>query len=127
MTEAVIAETHGMPELSAGFASEVQQIEALALFAKALPGWVMENGKGVKITIECGGPSISVDIGLSQGATSEQADDLLQRLRDWEKLDRLGLLIDEMRNVGVSVDIIDQLVNEAEDLARRLSPPDNQG
>lgn len=123
MSEAHVAETRGLNGLDEGFARDVQEISALALFAKALPGWCAANGKGVRITVQCGGPDVSVDIGLSAGATAEQAEDLLRCLRDWERLQVLELLVDQLRGAGVSVAILDPMIAEAERLALKLAPP----
>lgn len=107
-----------------GFARDVQEISALALFAKALPGWCRQHRRGVRIVFECAGDGVAINIGVPDGTPSAVADDLLGRLRDWDRLQALELLVSELRNAGVSPDIIDPMIDEAEALAHKLSPPE---
>jgi hypothetical protein len=122
MPEASVLEANGMAEPGTGFAAQIQSLDALALFVRALPGWCRDNGRHVSFIIRATEEGVQVDMGFTEGATPEDAESVVARLQDCERLVRLQLLVDEMRNVGVAPQILDPMIDEATRLAERLFP-----
>lgn len=103
----------------------VQTLECLRTFAAGLPGWVQANGVEAHIRIRGTTDGVEVQVGFADqdaGKREIYTNSLLDRLRDVERLQRLQLLIDEMRGAGVEALLIDPMIEEAERLIARLYP-----
>lgn len=105
------------------FAHDVQHINALKLFVRTLPRWSEENDTGVliKITSVPGVGGVGIEFGFDQKSLSvKQANELTERLIDTSRLMELENLVETMRGLGVPADIINPLVDEANELAEKL-------
>lgn len=108
-------------------AQELQRLDAMRLFLAALPRFVRLTGKTVVLKFEgvagAEGEGVGCNVGFS-GAGEEEWPFLFAQVMDVlteeEKLQRLQLLVDEMRNVGVEAEKLDPMIQEAEALAVRL-------
>lgn len=114
-------------QASDSFLAKVQSIEALALFARALPAWCRRSGHEVSITIKSNADHIAINLGLSPGATEDDAESAIEFLEKTQRLVSLQTLVDEFRNVGVDQDTLDAMIDEAEGLAVELFPPSEAG
>lgn len=116
----------GLGASAPGLGDRIQGLDAVRLFARALPGWVGQHGKTVHLRFTASAEGVECDVGFPAG-TPEELEALLAslipRLEDSERLMRLELLVDEFRNVGVALEQIEPLAAEAEQLAARLHPP----
>ena len=109
-----------------GFAPGVGELDAMRLFAKAIPAWSSRTGRSCSFQIFGNAEGVEINIGLSEGSTEADAQSLLDFLRDCERLDRMVLLTEEFRHAGVSSQITSRVVEDANVLALRLFPPDRQ-
>lgn len=112
---------------SESFLAKVQSIEALALFARALPAWCRRSGHEVSITIKSNADHIEISLGLSPGASPEDAESVVEFIEKTQRLVGLQTLVDEFRNVGVDSDTLDNMIAEAEAMAVELFPPSQAG
>lgn len=118
-------ESQGLAEQQgAAFAQDIQAITPLALFTRAMPGWVEAHQTAARITIDCvpgmGGAAIQMSFGTDSLAV-EVAQDLLDRLGKTARLMELENQIELLRGTGGHPEIINKLVCEAESLAEELS------
>jgi hypothetical protein len=107
----------------ASFAQDIQSIAPLALFARALPGWVEKHSTAVRISIECapgmGGAGIAMSFGRDSLPVAV-AQDLVERLTQTSRLMELETLVETMRGSGAPPAQVDALVEEADRLAQQL-------
>lgn len=115
-------QAHNMPAPGAGFAGQVAQIDALKVFARALPAWAKKNKSSVSITMVATEDGLEINLGLPPSATPSMADDVIGVLRQVERMAQLELLVDQMRNAGVAPEVLDPMIQEAEEIAARLFP-----
>jgi hypothetical protein len=115
-------QAQNMPAPGAGFAGQVARIDALKLFARALPAWSLQNGATVSIALRASPDGLEIDLGLPPSATPQMADSVVSMLIDAERMAQLEFLVDQMRNVGVAPEVLDPMIREAEELAARLFP-----
>lgn len=105
------------------FAQDVQSIDALKLFVRTLPKWSTENQTGVliKITSVPGAGGVGIEFAFDRKNLSvKQANALTDRLIATSRLMELEHMVETMRGLGVDPDIINVLVDEANDLAVKL-------
>lgn len=119
-------ESQGLAEQQgAAFAQDIQAITPLALFTRAMPGWVDAHQTAARITIDCvpgmGGAAIQMSFG-ADSLPVEVAQDLLDRLGKTSRLMELENQIELLRGTGGHPEVINKLVSEAENLAEELSP-----
>ena len=115
-------QAHNMPAPGAGFAGQVAQIDALKVFARALPAWARKNKSSVSISMVATEEGLEINLGLPASATPTMADEVINMLREAERMAQLELLVDQMRNAGVAPEVIDPMIHEAEEIATRLFP-----
>lgn len=108
----------------AAFAHNVQTITPLALFTRAMPGWVEAHQTAARITIDCvpgmGGAAIQISFGADSLPT-DVAQNLIDRLGNTARLMELENQIELLRGTGGHPSLINKLVDEAEQLAETLS------
>lgn len=108
----------------ASFAQDIQSISALALLVRAIPGWVEEHNTGVNISIDCkpgmGGAAISFAFDKEQLPVAS-AQELIQRLTQTARLMELESHIEMLRGTSENYELINNLVEEAEQLAETLA------
>lgn len=106
---------------SPGLSEAVSRITALNVFARAFRAWAMRRGKGASISFQ-GHPdgSVEVDLGLPPGSAPGQADELLEIIEQCQRMADLEAIVSEMKHAGVSPDIVQNYVVEAEAIAHRL-------
>lgn len=115
------------------FVDELTQLETFKALARALPRWSQLEGglPGSGFVIEVAPASDGLAIGLKLPKSMPQeeqervARSLLSHLGEEERLMRLTVLVDEMRNVGVAAEVIEPMAAEAERLALKLHPKDH--
>jgi len=104
------------------FASKVQQIAPLAVLVQSLPLW--SNKTGIKATIVSssvpGVQELSINFIFSEQPTEEQFDMLIKILEDSSKLLILQETTVAMREAGTPTDVIELIVQAADDLAAQL-------
>lgn len=115
-------EAQNMPAPGAGFAGQVARVDALKLFARALPVWAARHNSTVSIQFNASADGVEINLGMPPSATPQMADAVVQILLEAERMAQLEFLVDQMRNVGVSPEVLDPMIAEAEELARRLFP-----
>ena len=111
-----------MPAPGAGFAGQVAQIDALKVFARALPVWAKRYQTSVSISLMATEEGLEINLGMPASATPAMADQVIQIIREAERMFQLELLVDQMRNAGVAPEVIDPMIKEAEEIAARLFP-----
>ena len=115
-------QAENMPAPGAGFAGQVAKIDALKLFARVLPAWSLQNNTTISLTLRASSEGLEINLGLPPSATPQMADSVVAMLIEAEKMGQLEFLVDQMRNVGVSPEVLDPMIKEAEDIAQRLFP-----
>lgn len=111
-------------EQGAKFAQDIQAIAPLALFTRALPGWVETHQTAARITIDCvpGMNGAAIQMSFDRDSLPvEVAQDLLDRLGRTSRLMELEQQVELLRGTGGHPDLINKLVNEAETLAQDLN------
>lgn len=114
-------------DASESFLAKVQSIEALALFARALPAWCRRSGHEISIVIKSNADHIEISLGLSPGASPEDAESAVEFIEKTQRMVSLQTLVDEFRNAGVDADTVGSMIDEAEALALELFPPHDAG
>ena len=113
-----------------GFSQQLQDLDAVKLFVRSLPGWSRQHGRPVQMVFTVRPDGVECNVGMS-AANPQELDrlcsSLIDRLRKAERLTQLTMLVDELRNAGVGTDLIDPMVEESERLARELHPPGSEG
>ena len=115
----------GMEEVTANeFAMQVQGIDALKLFARALPGWVNKTNTGIKIEVDSdpvmdGGVGISISFN-KKSLPAKQANDLIDRLIKTNQLMDLERAIEVLKTHGADEGVINAMVDKANELAKQL-------
>lgn len=114
----------GMPAPGAGFADQVARIDAFKVFVRALPSWAAKYNSSVSFTFQATAEGVEVNFGLPESAAKnpKMADEVIQRLMDVERMMQLELLVDQLRNAGVAPEVLDPMIEEANQLAQRLFP-----
>lgn len=127
MDERVISDwnSEGVDETSAqDFVMQLQSIDALKLFVKALPQWVRENDTAIDIHIQSdpkmdGGVGISISFDKQTLPTS-QANELIERMIETNQLMDLERSVEILKGHGADPLVIDALVEQADRLAEKL-------
>jgi hypothetical protein len=106
------------------FAESALKLDSIQVFTRALPAWCRENGiNGLELRLKADGSELNIGVGLPpEKMNDEIVSSILERVAEEERLMTLQLLVDEMRNVGVSTEILDPMIIEATELAQRLHP-----
>lgn len=108
----------------ANFAQDVHAITPLALFVRSLPRWVEENDTGVKIVIECKpgmeGAAIAMAFDRDKLPVAA-AQQLIEQMAKTARLMELESHIELLRGVSTNYELINKLVEEAEQLAEFLN------
>lgn len=108
------------------FASRTQRLDCFSAFYRALPKWSANNNSSVSFIIKGTKEGVELDIGMPENANMGMIYDVLDVIEMNEKLMRLEFLIEEFKKAGVSSEKIDELVEEAENLAKQLHPPEEE-
>lgn len=124
MTETPTIESQNLPQPGEGFAGQVQRLNALTVFVRALPTWCREEGATVSIQLVGRPDGVEINLGLPPSADVGMAERVFARLLDTERLMQLETLVDELRNVGVTAEVLSPMIEEAERLALRLHAKD---
>lgn len=114
-----------MPAPGAGFAGQVAKIDALKLFARALPRWAQQNNTTVSLKLHASSQGLEIDLGLPPNATPAMADAVIHMLIETERMTQLELLVDQMRGAGSPAEVLDPMIKEAEEIASRLYPKED--
>ena len=114
----------GMPAPGAGFAEQVSRIDAFKVFVRALPSWAAKYNASVSFTFRATAQGVEIDFGLPERVAQnpKMADEVIERLQEVEKMMQLELLVDQMRNAGVGPEVLDPMINQANELAKKLFP-----
>lgn len=108
----------------ANFAQDIHSISPLALFVRALPGWVEQYGTGAKIVIDCqpGMEGAAISLGFDHdNLPVEAAQELIERLSKTSRLMEIESQIELLRGVSSNHELINKMVEEADGLAHQLS------
>lgn len=110
----------------APFFERVRALRSLRTMARALPAWCHVAGTSVSLNLVATEEGLSITLGWPDGTTAEQANSALEALAATEKLMEMEATIHALRHFGGSPelipDIINQLVEEAEEFAREIHP-----
>ena len=105
------------------FAQDIHSITPLALFTRAIPKWVDGHQTSVHINIECqpgmGGAAIEIGFG-KETLSVKSAQEFIEILIKTARLMELESHIEMLRGAGGSPDIINKMIDEAEELAESL-------
>lgn len=113
------------------FTEDLTNLESFKALTRAMPGWAnslpeVMDGSSFVIELAPRGAGVAIGLKLPAGMPIDRQEEvakaLLERIGEEERLMRLVVLSDEMRNVGVSAEVLDPIATEAEGLARRLHP-----
>lgn len=105
------------------FAQDIQHINALKVFIRTMPKWSTEFNTTAIIEITSMPRVNGVGIEFKfdkKSLTVKEADALTERLIDTSRLMEIEYLVETMRGLGVEPDIINRLVDEGDELAKKL-------
>lgn len=116
-------QVEGTPLSSDEFAKKLTELNAFKLFMTVFPEFCNDYDALINFYINSGDTSNGVAVDLS--ISSKQKDEtnytvLFKRLKKVNRLMELEFLIPELKKAGGSVDYINQLVDEGENIAKNL-------
>jgi hypothetical protein len=110
----------------ASFFERVRSLRSAKTIVRALPRWCKENNTTVSLHFVAGPEGVEIQLGWPEGTTEETANAALKAMADTEQLMEMESIIQHLTYFGGSPelmpDIINQLVGEAEDFARKIHP-----
>ncbi len=108
------------------FFEDVQSLAACKVFVCALPVFIkLHPAAPLSMIIKSADKRVGFGVSFPASCADHAEDltkELMTILKKEDRLMELELLADEMRNVGVSPDILGPMLAEAERLARELHP-----
>lgn len=105
------------------FALAVSDIHALKVFLTSLPYWSKKHDTGVLVQISSSPnhDGVGIEIGFSRKTLpTKSAEDLIDLLKERNHLWELELVIGKMKELGCDPDVIDVLVEEANQIAIKI-------
>lgn len=105
------------------FSQDVQQIQSLKLFIRTLPKWCQDKQASVMIKIVSSPdmPGVGIEFGFDKKTLSlNDSNELTDRLIETNHLMELEQIIETMRGLNVPSEYINPLVDEANNLAKKL-------
>lgn len=111
------------PLSSDEFAKKLTELNAFKLFMTVFPEFCNDYNAKIKFGMDAGDASngVSVDLSISsQKKDEENYQILFNRLKKVNRLIELEMIIPELKKAGGSVDYINQLVDEGNNIAKNL-------
>lgn len=116
-------QVEGTPLSSDEFAKKLTELNAFKLFMTVFPEFCNDYDALINFYINSGDTSngVAVDLSISSKQKNETNYTVLfKRLKKVNRLMELEFLIPELKKAGGSVDYINQLVDEGENIAKNL-------
>lgn len=110
----------------ADFFEQARSLRTLRTIIRALPTWCKVNKTTLSLNFTATPEGVEIHLGLPDGSDPKLSINALQALADNEKLMEMESTIAALRFFGGSPelipDIINQMVEEAEEFARQIHP-----
>lgn len=114
------------PQDEDDFASRTQKLDCMSSFYRTLPKWAAKHESSVSFIIKGTKEGVELDATMPANANMDMLYDLISDIELNEKLMRLEFLIEELKKLGVDAEKINQFVEEAENLAAQIHPPEEE-